>query len=85
MLRLLLVWVINAAALFLNWIVSRDAQDMWEREMMETSLRTDVPHQVPDYVIPKAGVAYPINDYHPDYFFSKRAPAIARIQEILGR
>jgi iron(III) transport system substrate-binding protein len=75
----------NAAALFLNWFVSRDAQDMWEREMMETSLRTDVPHQVPDYVIPKAGVAYPINDYHPDYFFSKRAPAIARIQEILGR
>jgi ABC-type Fe3+ transport system substrate-binding protein len=75
----------NAAALFLNWFVSRDAQEMWEREMMETSLRTDVPHQVPDYVIPKANVAYPINDYHPDYFFSKRAPAIARIQEILGR
>ena len=75
----------NAAALFLNWFVSRDAQEMWEHEMMETSLRTDVAHQVPDYVIPKAGVAYPINDYHPDYFFSKRAPAIARIQEILGR
>ena len=74
-----------AAAVFLNWFVSKDAQEMWEREMMETSLRTDVPHQVPDYVIPKPGVAYPINDYHPDYFFSKRAPAIARMQEILGR
>ncbi len=75
----------NAAAVFMNWFASKDAQDMWEREMMETSLRTDVAHQVPDYVIPKAGVSYTIDDYNPDYFFAKRAPAIAKITEMLGR
>jgi ABC-type Fe3+ transport system substrate-binding protein len=75
----------NAAAVFINWFASKDAQDMWEREMMETSLRTDVAHQVPDYVIPKPGVSYTIDDYNPDYFFSKRAPAIAKISDLLGR
>src|SRR5262249_8506270 len=29
----------NAGALFLNWFLTRDAQLMWEREMLETSLR----------------------------------------------
>jgi ABC-type Fe3+ transport system substrate-binding protein len=75
----------NSAALFLNWFASKEAQEIWEREMMETSLRTDVSHKVPDYVIPRPGVNYSINDYHPDYFFSKRAPAIAKMQELLGR
>jgi ABC-type Fe3+ transport system substrate-binding protein len=75
----------NAAAVFMNWFASRDAQDIWEREMMETSLRTDVAHQVPDYVIPKPGVSYTIDDYNPDYFFSKRAPAIAKLSDLLGR
>jgi ABC-type Fe3+ transport system substrate-binding protein len=75
----------NAAAVFMNWFASKDAQDLWEREMMETSLRTDAAHKVPDYVIPRAGVQYPINDYDVDYYFSKRAPAIARMQDILGR
>jgi hypothetical protein len=44
-----------------------------------------VPHKVPDYVIPKPGVDYKIDDYDPDYFFAQRAPAIAKLQEMLGR
>jgi ABC-type Fe3+ transport system substrate-binding protein len=75
----------NAGALFVNWFASKDAQEIWEREMMETSLRNDLPHRVPEYVIPKQGVEYPINDYYPGYFFDKRAPAIAKINELLGR
>lgn len=75
----------NAAAVFLNWWASREAQEMYEREMMETSLRSDMPHKVPEYVVPKAAVEYRIDDYNPDYFFAKRVPAIAKIQEILGR
>jgi ABC-type Fe3+ transport system substrate-binding protein len=75
----------NAGALFVNWFASREAQEIWEREMMETSLRNDVPHTVPEYVIPKTGVAYPINDYYPPYFYDKRAPAIARLNDLLGR
>ncbi len=75
----------NAAAVFINWFASREAQEMYERAMLETSLRTDVPHQVPEYVIPRPGVNYSINDYHPGYFFSQREPAIAKLQELLGR
>jgi ABC-type Fe3+ transport system substrate-binding protein len=75
----------NAAALFVNWFASREAQEAYEAAMMETSLRTDVSHQVPDYVIPKTGVTYQIDDYDPDYFYAQRAPAISRMQELLGR
>ena len=73
-----------AAALFMNWFLSREAQEMWEREMMETSLRADVSHQVPDYVIPKPGVQY-IDSYDPEFYYSVRLPSDAKILEILGR
>jgi iron(III) transport system substrate-binding protein len=75
----------RASALFMNWFASREAQALYEREALEMSLRTDTPHQVPDYVMPRAGIAYPVNDYDPDYFFNERVPAIARLQELLGR
>ena len=75
----------NAAAVFINWFASKEAQEIFERENLETSMRTDVSHKVPDYVIPKPGVEYPIDDYDPDYFFTKRAPIISRLQQILGR
>src|SRR5262249_15188662 len=39
----------NAAAVFLNWFASREAQAMYEREIGEMSLRTDVPHDVAPY------------------------------------
>jgi ABC-type Fe3+ transport system substrate-binding protein len=74
----------DAATVFMNWFLSREAQEIWEREMMETSLRTDVSHQVPDYVIRKPGVQY-IDGYDPDFYYSVRAPSDAKIQEILGR
>jgi ABC-type Fe3+ transport system substrate-binding protein len=75
----------SASALFMNWFASREAQALYEREALEMSLRTDTPHQVPDYVMPRPGIAYPVNDYDPDYFFNERVPAIARLQELLGR
>ena len=46
--------------------------------------RTDVPHQVPDYVIPKPGVRY-IDGYDPDFHFTERIPAEAKFMELLGR
>ena len=75
----------NAATLFVNWFAGREGQEMYEREMMETSLRADVGHQVPDYVIPKAGVAYPVDSYDPGQFFGSTVPTIARLTEILSR
>ncbi len=75
----------SAAAVFINWFASRDAQESYERVMMETSLRTDVSHSVPDYVIPKAGVAYPYDDYAPDYYHTYGGPVLEKMQQILGR
>src|SRR5207248_7847961 len=45
----------DAAAAFVNWFASRDGQEMWEREMLEVSMRTDVPHTAtPEYIRPRA-------------------------------
>ncbi len=74
----------NAGALFLNWFLSREGQEMWEREMMETSLRTDLAHAVPDYIIPKPGVQY-IDGYDPTFYFTERVPAEAKFAELLPR
>ena len=74
----------NAAAVFLNWMLSKDGQEMWEKEMLETSLRTDVAHKVPDYVIPKPGVHY-VDGYDPDFYFNYRFPAESKIKEIIPR
>ena len=75
----------DAAAVFVNWFASRDGQAMWEREMLEVSMRTDVPHTAaPEYIRPRPGVSY-IDDYDPDYYFRQRVPAVARIQQLFGR
>ena len=45
----------NAAQLFANWFGSKEAQTIYEAQMMETSLRTDVSGtNLPDYVRPQA-------------------------------
>ncbi|HLQ31751.1 MAG TPA: extracellular solute-binding protein [Chloroflexota bacterium] len=74
----------NAGSVFLNWFLSKEAQDMYERTMMETSLRTDVPHQVPEYVIPKPGVKY-VDGYDPDFHFKYRVDAEAKVKEWFPR
>jgi ABC-type Fe3+ transport system substrate-binding protein len=75
----------NAAAAFINWFASREAQEIYEREMLETSLRTDVSHQVPDYVIPKPGVEYKYDNYDPAHHFGNLIPAQAMLESLLGR
>jgi ABC-type Fe3+ transport system substrate-binding protein len=75
----------NAAVVFLNWFASREGQEVFEREIQQTSLRTDVAHNVPDYVIPKPGVDYTVDENAPEFFFGQRVPAIAKIEQLLGR
>jgi len=76
----------NAAQLFANWFASREAQTIYESQMMETSLRTDVSGtSLPDYVRPKTGIAYPVDDYSYEHFTRIRQPAIDRLQKELQR
>jgi iron(III) transport system substrate-binding protein len=73
----------NAGILFVNWFASHDAQEIYEREVLEYSTRADVSHNVPDYVIPKPGVTY-IDTYDPEYYF-QQTEGLERLQALLGR
>lgn len=76
----------NAAQLFANWFGSKEAQTIYEAQMMETSLRTDVAGtNLPDYVRPQAGVAYPIDDYAFEHYSKVRVPAVEMLQKELQR
>jgi iron(III) transport system substrate-binding protein len=75
-----------AAQLLANWFGTREAQTIYEKEMMETSLRTDITGtNVPDYVRRKKGVAYPVNDYSYEHYTKVRMPAVRYMQKILHR
>ena len=70
---------------FLNWFASQEGQELYEREMMEVSLRDDVSHNVPDYVIPKAGVEYKYRNEDPETVAKYREPTAVWLRELLGR
>ena len=76
----------NAAQLFANWFASKEAQTIYEAQMMETSLRTDVTGtNLPDYVRPRPGVAYPVDDYSYQHYSTIRVPAVEMLQKELQR
>lgn len=76
----------NAAQLFVNWFGSKEAQTIYEKVMMETSLRTDVTDtQLPEYVRPKQGVAYPVDDYSWKHQSTIRMPAVEALSKELQR
>jgi ABC-type Fe3+ transport system substrate-binding protein len=76
----------NAAQLFANWFASKEAQTIYETQMMETSLRTDISGtKVPDYVRRRDGVAYPVDDYSYEHYAKVRVPAVEALQRELQR
>lgn len=75
----------NAATVFVNWIASQEAQEMYESAMAEMSLREDVPHDVPEYVKPQPGVEYPYDQADPEYFFEHERPWADKLRELLER
>ena len=76
----------NAAQLFANWFGSKEAQTIYEAQMMETSLRTDLSGtNLPDYVRPQPGVAYPVDDYAFEHYSKTRVPAVEMLQKELQR
>jgi ABC-type Fe3+ transport system substrate-binding protein len=77
----------NAAQVFANWIGTKEAQTIYETNMMETTLRSDVDtgDAVPDYVRRQKGVQYPIDDYVYSYYTGKRAAALEWLKSELPR
>jgi iron(III) transport system substrate-binding protein len=50
---------LNAANIFLNWLLTKDAQTAWSKAVNQASLRTDVPtDHLPPYVVPKPNRDY---------------------------
>ena len=49
----------NAAKVFINWLLSKEGQTIWQKRTEFASLRTDIPKDglIQDYV-PKAGKQY---------------------------
>lgn len=76
----------NAAVVLVNWFASKEGQEIFAREMLEPSLRTDVNQDlVPEYVIPKPGVAYKVDQYSEDWMVNIGPKVQKRLAEALGR
>ena len=49
----------NAAKIFINWLLSKEAQATWQKLVGENSLRIDIPKDdVPPEVVPRKGASY---------------------------
>jgi iron(III) transport system substrate-binding protein len=74
----------NAAAVFLNWVLSRQGQDALHRPQLYPSLRIDAPRDyVPDYTLPVAGLNY--LDTYTEEFQATRVKLAKQVEEIIGR
>jgi iron(III) transport system substrate-binding protein len=74
----------NAALLFINWFLNRDAQTTWSKVLSLQTRRVDVPlDHIPSYLIVKPGGNYWISYYEKDALRSVREVAV--INELFGR
>ena len=73
-----------AATVFLNWFLSQPGQAIFAHVWQVPSRRTDVRDaSIPDYVIPKPGVAY-LDQYEEDWYENVRPKVAQAITEALG-
>lgn len=74
----------NAALLFINWFLNRDAQTTWSKVLSLQTRRVDVPlDHIPSYLIVKPGANYWVSYYEKDAIRSAREVAV--INELFGR
>jgi ABC-type Fe3+ transport system substrate-binding protein len=75
----------NAATVFLNWYASVPGQTAFGKALKTSSLRTDVPPDpsIPDYTIPKPGVAYQ-DQYSEDFVLNVRRQIVKEVNQAFG-
>ena len=74
----------NAALLFINWFLNKEAQSVWSRVLSLQTRRVDVPlEHIPSYLIVKPGAHYWVSYYEKDAIRSAREEAV--IKELFGR
>jgi iron(III) transport system substrate-binding protein len=75
----------NAARVFLNWIVSKEALEIYSRAEGRASLRKDVDESfIPAEQVPKAGVSY-FDTFDWDWTVTGKEKVRLRMKEFLGR
>jgi ABC-type Fe3+ transport system substrate-binding protein len=75
----------NAAAVFINWFMSKEGQEIYAANSLEPSRRVDVKTEdIPDYIIPRHGMDYR-NQYREDYYTKVAVEMRTRIEQLLGR
>ncbi len=74
----------NAAAVFLNWVLTREGQDALLRPQLYPSRRVDVAADyVPGYTLPKPGLEY--LDTYTQEWFENRLKVQDRVIKLIGR
>ncbi len=75
----------NAAIVLLNWLASKEGQEVFEKNVGQKSRRRDV-HltQTPDYTVPKDTVQY-YDDYSYQNYAVERVKTTRQLLGILGR
>jgi ABC-type Fe3+ transport system substrate-binding protein len=75
----------NAAAVFVNWFLSKPGQELYEELLQEPTRRTDVTHKdIPSYMFLKPGIDY-IETYNEDYVTKLRPVVNKKMMEIFAK
>lgn len=75
----------NAAKVFINWLLSRDGQVTWQREVKQNSLRIDIPKDgLQAHNVPKPGVKY-VNVATEEYAPLSGGPIRELLDRAIGR
>jgi iron(III) transport system substrate-binding protein len=75
-----------AGAVFVNWALGKNGQTAYAEALLEPSLRKDVSTtKLPDYVVPKPGVTYDLDQYEYDFYINSAPKLGERLRDLLGR
>ena len=76
----------HAAAVFMNWALSKSGQTAYQQALMEPSLRKDVTtDNLPPYVVPNPNVSYDVDQYEYDFYINTAPRLGEQLVELLGR
>jgi iron(III) transport system substrate-binding protein len=75
----------NAAKIFINWMAGKDALEIYSRDYLAATLRTDVDESFLDpRILPKKGVKYP-DDTAFDWLAKGRGEATDQVRDLLKK
>ncbi len=75
----------DGAIVLLNWLASKEGQEICSRTVDQPSRRVDVQlDDVPSYLYPKPGVKY-LDTYSHDFYTKKRPEVMKVLNNLLGR